>query len=155
MGASHRRHLHNGHPPGAIPGEARLLLDLPFSEPELVSLREAVSAHASSAGLPASRTQELVVVAHELATNVVRHGGGQGHLRLFTTDTTLYCQVTDNGPGLPGLPPEDRQRPEPGASSGRGLWLVQRFADTFTVHKDQSAGTGMNVIVSIQLPETG
>jgi anti-sigma regulatory factor (Ser/Thr protein kinase) len=132
--------------PQSAPG-VRLLLDLRFSEAELVSLREAVAAHADAAGLGRSRTEDLVLIAHELATNAVRHGGGQGRLRLWTADNAVHCQVTDEGPGLPAAV-ECGSRPEPGSAGGRGVWLVTRFADRIVINRD---GAGGDVTVAVQL----
>jgi anti-sigma regulatory factor (Ser/Thr protein kinase) len=127
----------------------RLLLDLTFSEAELVSLREAVAAHADAAGLSHSRTEDLVLIAHELATNAVRHGGGRGRLRLWTEGNAVHCQVTDEGPGLPDTV-EPRIRPDPGSPGGRGIWLVTRFADGFVVNNN---GHGGDVTAQVKLPE--
>jgi anti-sigma regulatory factor (Ser/Thr protein kinase) len=129
--------------------EVRLLLDLPFSEAELVSLREAVAAHADSAGLSRSRTEDLVLIAHELASNAVRHGGGHGRLRLWTEGGALHCQVTDDGPGVPATV-EPRSRPDPGAAGGRGMWLVTQFADDLVIDRN---GHGGDVTVLVRLPE--
>lgn len=122
-----------------LPVDSRLLLDLTFTEAELVSVREAVAAHASHAGLPADRVDVVVLIAYELATNAVRHGGGNGRIRLWQTDGALVCEVTDEGPGLPtslAIP----VRPEPGAAGGRGLWLVHSFADELTAAAAETGG---------------
>jgi anti-sigma regulatory factor (Ser/Thr protein kinase) len=128
--------------------DTRLLLDLTFSEAELVSLREAVAAHADAAGLSRSRTEDLVLIAHELATNAVRHGGGRGRLRMWAGEEVLRCRVTDDGPGLPALAPL-AERPDPGSSGGRGMWLVTRFADGVVVNRD---GSGGDVTAIVKLP---
>jgi anti-sigma regulatory factor (Ser/Thr protein kinase) len=116
-----------------------LLLDLSFSEAELVSLREAVAAHADSAGLSRSRVEDLVLIAHELATNAVRHGGGSGRLRLWKDGDTVFCRVTDEGPGLPSLV-QPMTRPDPGSAGGRGMWLVTRFADRIEIQRNGQGG---------------
>lgn len=128
-------------------GEVRLLLDLPFVEADLVSLREAVAAHADAAGLPPSRVEDLVLIAHELATNAVRHGGGRGRLRLWKEGNAVLCRVTDDGPGLPPSvqPPV---RPDPGSPGGRGLWLVTRFADHMAINRN---GHGGDVTAAVEL----
>src|SRR5512139_1480951 len=130
--------------PQPAPG-VRLLLDLTFSEAELVSLREAVAAHADAAGLDRPRTEDLVLIAHELASNAVRHGGGHGRLRLWTEDNAIHCQVTDDGPGLPAII-EPRSRPDPGSAGGRGMWLVTRFADHIVINRD---GRGADVTAAV------
>lgn len=127
--------------------QVRLLLDLSFSEAELVSLREAVAAHADEAGLDRSRTEDLVLIAHELATNAVRHGGGRGRLRLWTQGSAVLCRVTDDGPGLPSAA-QPATRPDPGSAGGRGMWLVTRFADRVVIDRN---GHGGDVTAEIEL----
>ena len=44
------------------------------------------------------RVYAVVVAAHELAANAVRHGAGRGRLRLRADGAFLYCQASDDGP---------------------------------------------------------
>ncbi|GHJ46189.1 hypothetical protein Cs7R123_35310 [Catellatospora sp. TT07R-123] len=126
------------------PGQRRLLLDLPFTEPELVGLRAAVAAHASESGMPEERIDVLVFVAYELATNAVRHGGGHGRLRLWRDGDTIACQVSDPGSGPPAEALNIR-RPGPGATGGRGLWLVRTFSDSVEVEVRDSPDGGAEI----------
>ena len=45
-----------------------------FDATSLVSLRSAVAAHGSALGLADGRVADLVLVAHELATNALKYG---------------------------------------------------------------------------------
>lgn len=65
----------------------------------LYGLRQAVQAHAAAAGLSGSRLLDLVIAAHELAANAVRHGAGRGRLLLSRQNGALHCRVEDAGPG--------------------------------------------------------
>ncbi|WP_144128111.1 ATP-binding protein [Catellatospora sichuanensis] len=132
-------------PAQGLPPDAVLLVELPFTEAELVSLRPAVAAHADAAGMPADRVDALVFVAYELATNVVRHGGGVGGMQLWTAADAIYCRVSDQGPGIPaGI--DGRAQPEPGSPASRGLWLVRTLADG--MHIDAGAGDSRGSIVT-------
>jgi anti-sigma regulatory factor (Ser/Thr protein kinase) len=108
-------------------------LDQPFDIDGLVALRSAVAAHADLLGLRPAKVQELVLVAHELASNAVRHGGGTGRLRLWRADNTVYCEVRDDGNGLDEERAERFWRPAVDALSGRGLWLAYHLCDQFEV----------------------
>ena len=79
------------------PRQRTYLLDEPFTERDLQALRRIVAAHADRTALPASRVSDLVLIVAELAANAVRHGGGSGRLRVWSTGEALYCQVTDGG----------------------------------------------------------
>jgi serine/threonine-protein kinase RsbW len=115
-------------------------LEQRFDATSLVSLRSAVAAHGGALGLADGRVADLVLVAHELATNAVRHGGGAGLLRMWRADGTLFCEVADAGDGFLFTRPEPERRPDVGAPGGRGLWIVARLVDAMRVDSG-SAGT--------------
>jgi anti-sigma regulatory factor (Ser/Thr protein kinase) len=117
--------------------DLRVSLDQSFDLDGLVALRSAVAAHADRLGLPAERIPELVLVAHELATNAVRHGGGTGRVRMWRDEGSVACEISDAGPGLPAPPADDYGRPAVDALGGRGLWLAFHLCDEFTVKSDQ------------------
>jgi anti-sigma regulatory factor (Ser/Thr protein kinase) len=130
--------------------QARLLLDVPFSPSELVSLRPSVAAHASEAGMDDHQVNVLVFIAYELATNAVHHGGGHGRLRLWRNTTDVLCEVSDEGPGLPEEMKTPVQPPL-GATKGRGLWLVYTFADTFTVSANDGDASGTTIVAALRM----
>lgn len=114
---------------GGPVGDERYALEQSFDGDSLVALRSAVAAHADLLGLDEPRVADLVLVAHELASNAVRHGGGTGWLRLWVSDGTLCCQVADKGNGFEYPRPDEDRRPPLGATSGRGLWIAARLVD--------------------------
>ena len=133
--------------PGGSPS-----LEQAFDGGSLYALRAAVAAHASAAGLSAPRVYDVVAAAHEMAANAIRHGAGQGLLRLHCDGQALYCEVTDDGPARPDQSPG----PEPGAPSwprehAHGLWLIDQVADRFTVHHGP-AGTTASACFAITPP---
>ncbi|HEX6681497.1 MAG TPA: ATP-binding protein [Candidatus Limnocylindrales bacterium] len=104
-------------------------LTIPFHRGNLAELRSLVAELADRAGLDDHRIDDLLVVATELATNAVRHAGGSGVLRLWSGGDALYCQVIDDGPGLPD-PQRAGVRPVPtNSDEGRGLWLARQLSD--------------------------
>ncbi|MEU4221883.1 ATP-binding protein [Actinoplanes sp. NPDC026623] len=144
----------SGVPVHGTPAEAaatrRMLLDEPFELKDLTALRAAVAAHADRTRLSPERVADLVLIAAELTSNAVRHGGGRGRLRLWTTDSTACCQVTDCGPGLPATYRMPQQAPGVAVAGGRGLWLVRCFSDTVTV--EHPGRHGVAVTAAINLP---
>ena len=117
-------------------------LDQAFDGDSLYALRAAVAAHGSQAGLSEARTRDLVLAVHELAANAVRHGAGQGRLRLWAAQDAVRCEVTDEGtPGEADGADAARWQAEP----GHGLWLVRRIADSASVQSGAS-GTVAAVI---------
>src|SRR5690349_18774280 len=75
-------------------------VDQPFTGDGLFGLRETLDAHASRLGADEDQIDHLLIVASELATNAVRHGGGTGHVRLWHHEGDLVCQVSDHGAGI-------------------------------------------------------
>jgi anti-sigma regulatory factor (Ser/Thr protein kinase) len=123
------------------------LVSQEFDERGLHALRQAVTAHAATV-LTDDRVQDMALIAIELASNAVRHGGGGGRLRLWSTPDAIYCQVTDDGPGFPDSKYPAVQRPAPSASGGRGLWLVLHFSDALTVDNDVDGGASVTAMIS-------
>jgi len=102
------------------------ILDQAFDRDSLYALRAAVAAHGAQAGLPQPRVEDLVIAAHELAANAIRHGAGHGRLRMWAYDGVLYCQVTDSGPDT------EQESPQAAVLSGEpghGIWLVRQVTD--------------------------
>jgi anti-sigma regulatory factor (Ser/Thr protein kinase) len=145
--------------PGSEP-DGTLVLDREIRAATLSALREAVLGCASAAGLSRDRCIDVMLAAHELAANIIRHGSGQGRLRLRVTERALSCQVSDArataGPGLEGQRDPDGTAASAAAAAwpvehGHGLWLVRRTADQVQV----TAGPAGSVVsMTFKLPAT-
>jgi anti-sigma regulatory factor (Ser/Thr protein kinase) len=105
----------------------RPVLDQTFDATNLVPLRSAVAAYATELGAGA-RVDDVVLIAHELASNAVRHGGGRGRLRLWRDDHRVMCRVSDGGRGIASAALTETELPGPRSEGGRGLWIARRLA---------------------------
>jgi anti-sigma regulatory factor (Ser/Thr protein kinase) len=132
--------------PDSVPDSVPL--DQMFDANGLIALRSAVAAHAAELGLTTTRRNELILLAHELASNAIVHGGGQGRLRLWAVDGRLYCEVSDRGPGLPTGLLTGGEQPPLGATGGRGLWLVRVLADDLDLRSGPDGSTITAVVLS-------
>jgi anti-sigma regulatory factor (Ser/Thr protein kinase) len=110
-------------------------LDLRFGAGDLLAVRGGVEAYASEMG-PRELVEDVVLVAYELATNAVRHGGGHGKLHLWHEEDRFVCRVSDSGPGLDD-PEAGTVPPAPNVSGGRGLWIARRLS---ALHIDTGPG---------------
>ncbi len=127
-------------------------LAIGFTADRLYALRAALAAHGARLGLDGTRLGRLLVVATELVTNVIRHSDGTGHLRLWRAGESVYCEVTDSGPGI-GDPQKAGTQPVPlGHDGGRGLWIVRQLTDECTI-TDHHPGTCVTVV--FYLPDVG
>jgi anti-sigma regulatory factor (Ser/Thr protein kinase) len=109
-------------------------LDQTFDLTSLHMLRQTVAAHADRLGAQGDQVERLIIVAGELATNAIRHGGGRGRLLLWHHDDAVYCQVSDQGPGIKD-PTVGTSPPKPLArdSGGRGLWICRNLASELII----------------------
>jgi anti-sigma regulatory factor (Ser/Thr protein kinase) len=140
-----------------VPGaDVTPILAQDFDAGSLYALRAAVSAHATQAGIPGFRADDVVLAVHELAANAIRHGAGRGRLVITKRDSALHCQVTDDGAlrrATTGTTPEagtafyeDIAWP---SQHGHGLWVVRQIADH--VHL-QTGSSGTIASASFTLP---
>jgi anti-sigma regulatory factor (Ser/Thr protein kinase) len=132
-------------PPADVP------LDQRFDSGGLFSLRAAVSAHASDLGLAADQVGDIVMIAHELASNVIRHGGTSGRLRLWRSNDSVLCQVSDTGPGLADPSAAGRAPAPLSALDGRGLWIVRQLSDRLDIDSGPDGAT-LTVTIAIANP---
>jgi anti-sigma regulatory factor (Ser/Thr protein kinase) len=123
------------------------VVDQPFDADGLYSLRAALAAHASRLGAPSVVLERLLIVAGELATNAVRHGGGSGRLRLWRAGTELRCQISDEGPGI-AEPAVGHQPPGPMATSGRGMWICRQLCEELIIDSD-GRGTAVTAVLRL------
>ncbi len=131
---------------GALPAPSKRPRELTFTSEQLADLRRFVSQGATEALLEGSRSDDLVLAVNELATNSLRHGGGEGKLLMWSEADTLLCEVRDSGhitePLVGRSPPETRQ------PTGRGLWVVHHLCDLVQI---RSTATGSVVRVHMRL----
>lgn len=127
------------------------MLDRDFDVDALAGLREAVLSCAAAAGIPRGQALDVMLAVHELAANAVRHGAGHGRVRMWRSDGSLRCEVSDPGPasrnGLASGGAAGRAPGDPGAvpwpvEHGHGLWLVTKVADQVRV----TSGPGGSLI---------
>ena len=125
----------------------RPVLDQTFDASNLLPLRSAVAAYAAELGAGA-RVDDLVLIAHELASNAVRHGGGGGRLRLWRDDYRVICRVSDDGRGIASAGDAGAELPGPRSEGGRGLWIARRLAAV----RIDSGPRGTTITAAVLLP---
>lgn len=125
-----------------LPEPAVAVAELAFDPVGLAEVRPTVLAAAGAAGIAAGRSAELALAVSEAATNSVRHGGGDGVLRVWEQDGALVCEVRDAG-HLED-PMAGRRQPPLDAEGGRGLWLVHQLGDLVQVRSGEQ-GTAVRV----------
>jgi anti-sigma regulatory factor (Ser/Thr protein kinase) len=140
----------NGPVDEAARGVARLLLDLAFDISVLGILRSEVLALSSRVGMPDDRARDVVLAVHELAANVICHGGGKGRLRMWSLAEALHCQVDD---GDLIVSADHALRPDPLPElPGHGLWVARQVTSQMEA---LSGSHGTRVTLTFELPALG
>ncbi|GIF45272.1 ATP-binding protein [Actinoplanes xinjiangensis] len=117
----------------------------------LAALRTVVSHRLSVIGLPEPERLKLVLAIHEAATNAVRHGGGSGRLWLGSHAGSLWCEISDDGPGLPADFTGPTAAPD-NLGSGSGLWLIDQVADDLAITTTAMGGTRLMLRYRLPTP---
>jgi anti-sigma regulatory factor (Ser/Thr protein kinase) len=117
------------------------VLDRSFDRSTLAVVRRELGRYGRAAGLNDRLLSNLVLAVNEITTNAVRHGGGDGHLRLWQDGRALWCVVTDRGPGITAAQLRRTYERRPGYIGGHGLWLARNICDAVDIHTDRYSGT--------------
>ena len=140
-------------------GTAAALFALPLPEPgapvsvycsngrPLAALREFVAEHARAAHVSQARADDLVLAAHEVATNSLRHAGSEPIVRMWRDAAagSVVCEIHDHG--LIADPMAGRLLPETEREDGRGLWLANQLCDLAQVRSSALDGTTVRLHV--------
>jgi anti-sigma regulatory factor (Ser/Thr protein kinase) len=136
--------------PGPEVADEVVDVDQIFDANGLYALRETLAAHASRLGADDDQIDHLLIVASELATNVIRHGAGTGRLRLWHQDGMLFCQVSDHGPGITDPASVGTALPDPSrVDGGRGLWICRNLTAQLRI---EPGPDGRGTVVTATIP---
>jgi anti-sigma regulatory factor (Ser/Thr protein kinase) len=105
---------------------------------DMPAVRQLVAATAQAWGLSGQRVEELVLAASELATNSIRHGGGEGVVSAWRDFGAGVLEFTDGGHLTDPL--AGRRAPTVGLDGGLGLYLVNQLCDLVQL-RSSAAGT--------------
>lgn len=101
------------------------------TEADLARLRRFVVEQLTQRGMTTERRGDLTIVVNEIASNSLRHGGGDGELAIWTDDGRVVCEIRDGGTFADPL--ADRRPPSDDQPGGRGLWLANQLCDLVQV----------------------
>lgn len=111
-----------------------------FGAEDLAGLRSVVGRLSDQAGLGREAADDLVLAAHELATNSVCHGGGHGTLRTWSERDAFVLEISD--PGMIEDPLVGRDVMHELSEHGRGVWMANQLCDLVQVR----SGVGGTVV---------
>ena len=114
-------------------------VDYQFGGGDLQGIRDHVSSEAMGCLTDQLQINDLVLAVNEVATNSIRHGGGQGRLRAWRTSQSLICEISDSG--FLDQPLAGMCRPATTGDGGAGMWLVHQICDLVQVRSAEHVGT--------------
>jgi anti-sigma regulatory factor (Ser/Thr protein kinase) len=110
------------------------------------SARRAAVAEAERLGADQERVGTVALVVTELATNVVRHGGGgEILLRVMGEPASIELVALDRGPGMASVERAIADGYSSGGTRGTGLGAIRRLADQCDIVSAPGAGTAVLV----------
>jgi anti-sigma regulatory factor (Ser/Thr protein kinase) len=111
--------------------------------------RRVARAWAGRAGMDTVLSEQVAIVATEVATNLIKHGGG-GEVLLNTTSETdaetqpgLELLALDNGSGMPNLEQCLRDGFSTSGSPGQGLGAIRRLSSSCDIYSAAGRGTAL------------
>ena len=103
--------------------------------------RTAVSL-AQRQGFDEQAAGRVAIVATELATNLIKHGGG-GELLVGSYEHGVECLALDRGPGMADLPASRRDGQSTTGSPGLGLGAIARLSQVLDIYSRPGQGTAI------------
>ncbi|MFG2090841.1 anti-sigma factor RsbA family regulatory protein [Spirillospora sp. NPDC048824] len=110
---------------GPLPSPPATAARRSFATGGLPALRSFLTAEARRLGLAEERTLPFVLAANEVATGIVRDGGGQGSLWVWAEGGGLVCDITDPARILTGR--FAGYEPPGGPGHDAQMWAVRRL----------------------------
>jgi anti-sigma regulatory factor (Ser/Thr protein kinase) len=111
-----------------------------FGERDLAGVRSVVARVCEQVALGGDRADDIVLAAHELATNSILHGGGHGSLTVWQEPDALVVEIRDSG--RIDDPLVGRGTVDLTSEHGRGIWMANQLCDLVQV---RSTGGGTQV----------
>ncbi|GAA2914573.1 hypothetical protein Acy02nite_17270 [Actinoplanes cyaneus] len=129
----------------ASTGTDGVLLACWFGPALLGPVRQKIGTLAIQHGLRGDHAHRFVLAMHEAVVNAVVHGGGHGQLLLWRRDGSLWCEISDHGPGMstpepfdapPGIDTGTDTGTAPDRSGWAGLQFIRRACTSLEITTD-------------------
>jgi anti-sigma regulatory factor (Ser/Thr protein kinase) len=126
-----------------LPRPRKAVLSGGYGPGDVPATRRTVAHWARSCGLTEDQVEALELAASELATNSLRHGGGEGTVAMWTEAGAAVVEFSDAGHLQNPL--VGRLQPPVEQEGGRGLFLVNQLCDLVQL-RTSAQGTTVRVL---------
>ncbi|WP_433790799.1 GAF domain-containing protein [Actinoplanes sp. CA-252034] len=133
---------------GQMNGTDSVLLVQRIATTTLPGLRMQVRQRLVAAGLSGAALDSFLLAIHEAAVNAQEHGGG-GRLWLWRHAGNMWCEISDDGPGLPADLEARIEAPHVDGLPAAGLWLIRRICPDLEI---TSSPHGTRLLLRQSLP---
>lgn len=125
----------------------RITLRVPPSPRFAATVRDAITGFANLHGVSAYDVEPLLCALGEALANAIEHASTDDDLEIEAevNDERISAVVTDRGRGLSVLPPTDMPLPQTLAERGRGIPIMQRCTDAFSIQSEPGRGTSIRL----------
>lgn len=108
-------------------------------------VRDELREHLALAGMNQDQLFEVLTLFSEVIANLLYHAPGTAELLLEQRGDQAVLHVLDNGPGFTFAPklPHDLF-----SENGRGLFLIDRFAASFSVERRPGGGSHARIVLN-------
>ncbi|TCV83281.1 ATP-binding protein [Sulfurirhabdus autotrophica] len=119
--------------------ECKLLFADPIqSESAGILLRSRLQASGRRMGFSDVRRENMVLVASEMVTNLIKHAGGKGMIQVWQQPGPALDIISfDFGPGVDDLALAQQDGYSTSKTLGKGLGSMQRLSDEFGIYTQQ------------------
>jgi anti-sigma regulatory factor (Ser/Thr protein kinase) len=114
-----------------------------FGEGDLAGVRSVVKRVCEQVGLGADAADDMILAAHELATNSILHGGGSGSITVWSEPGSLAVEIRDSGRIEDPL--VGRGAVDLTSEHGRGIWMANQLCDLVQV-RSTASGTQVRLL---------
>ncbi len=115
-------------------------------ESQVAEARRIAVALGGSLGFDEGDKGRVAIVATELSTNLIKHGGG-GEILLSAIDDdqgpAVECMALDKGPGIPDVGAAMRDGHSTAGTPGNGLGAVARQSQVLDIYSYRGAGSAV------------
>ncbi len=120
-------------------------------------VRDGVSEFAESHGIGREDLSHFLTALGEALANAIEHAGATGpiHIEVRIDRASIVATVSDDGVGFPAEELAEPVLPDPTAERGRGLPIMRRCCDIFSITSETGKGTSIVLGRSFQGGERG